>query len=197
MPVWNRDMTARIRHHLQTLVRQREGVMIDQLKATDLPQPKIDVTFFNPMSDRSIYLLGRILIDARSFYLSSDSEILCTIDHEIAHYVQDKRNRHIHGLQFIRHRKAFNTFTEGFATFAARITTGNIGSSTELVMIGALTKMNYIRRSDDYVVGYSRFKAIAKANSADFALHLGLEGSLSEWEAEAEASFRKLGVEVR
>lgn len=200
MPFWDRNKAARIRNHIQTLVNQREIVMIELLKAHDLPEPKINIKFCDLSSNRSHYNHGQIVMDAYGFYQHTNAGIIQTVDHEVAHYVQDKRNRHVGRFRFFLRRKDTREFAEGFATFAQQITTGNIGKTAEMALVGGFrmdipAQRAVVKKLANYVAGYKRFKAIAQVNSVGYALKVGLEASAAEWKTEAIQSSRKLGIE--
>jgi hypothetical protein len=194
LPIRNHLEAARVKNHLETLVRQRETTMIELLGAATLPSPKIRVGFFSLVSDRSEYKLGRITINALDFYRSTNAEIFRTVDHEIAHYVQLSRNRHLSTLQYFPFLFGGRIFTEGFATFASRISTGNTSRMIQIGMNLLLAGQKMPSDLKSYVIGYFRFLAIAKANTADFALNVGLTNSIKEWKTECLYACKSLGI---
>jgi hypothetical protein len=150
------------------------------------------VSFVTTLLGRSEYRLGRITIAASSFYLSTDSEILRTIDHEVAHYVQFRLNRKLRLAEYFPVGR--RTFIEGFATFASRITTGTIGRPVQQGLERLLAGQKVPSSVRDYALGYFRFHTIAKTSTPDFALNVGLTNSMDEWKAESRNACAKLGI---
>lgn len=195
MPMTNGSEAGRIKNHLDGLIAERQGTMITRLNAQDLPAPKIRVAFFNPTSALGSHTLGRVSIYALTIYDSTDDGIKRVIDHEIAHYVQMKRNLHARIRNKFVHPLTYDYFVEGFAVFASSLTNPWVDRQYRRSLGELFSHMKANEGRRPYVAGFARYRSIAKWKSTEYALEIGLRDSIRDWKIESRTACQQLGVE--
>jgi hypothetical protein len=194
-PYINRTEAERVRSLLMSIAESQKDLM--KRAYHDLSDgPKIKPSFVGPLGTTGSQLGNRISLSARLPYIETDSEIAASANHEIGHYLQFRYNKKISVARRIIRFRETKRFTEGFAVFFERVhsgyTTKGVVRGVEQILSGQKKLKGHV---DWYARGYLRFLAIAKAESVERALEVGLTGSVSDWLKVVRASCRSLGIE--
>jgi hypothetical protein len=173
-----------------------------RLDADDLPPARISISsmflrsrLLDPIPSTGSYRFGHLNLNPEVVHSLTDREIGHVIDHEMAHYVQLKRNKRVTLSEKLLHPGRYLEFKEGFATFASSLINGGVERPIKESLERAFSGMRPDPDLATYVKGYLGFFAIAKATSADEALRCGLDSSLTEWRGAAEKANRSLGLD--
>lgn len=86
-------------------------------------------------------------------------------------------------------------FREGFAVFFQRIYSGFLSREHSKEVLDFMLGKKLRTEADWYARGYLRYLAIAKTQSVEKALQIGLGGSVKEWLKAARLAFQRLGLE--
>jgi hypothetical protein len=196
------DEEQRAVDHLKEIIASRERVVMRRLDADDLPTASISISskflrsrLLDPVPSAGSYRFGHLNLNPEVVHSLTDQEIGHVIDHEMAHYVQVKRNKRVSSSEKLLHPGRYLEFKEGFATFASSLTNGGVERPIKESLKRAFSGMRPDPDLAIYVKGYLRFFAIAKATSADEALGSGLDHSLAEWRDASDEANRRLGLD--
>lgn len=190
-----------LKQELEQTIEKRLTLIEDKLGIKSICRPKVG--FWIPYSD-TMYLRGLILISYPKMFDKSE-KLLMTLDHEISHHIQKTINpnaRKTYSLEFfswlywgfngkIRWGLSERVFQEGFATYMAYLTSGQISKRLEQgqkVFESGKRRMVLLTDPDllPYLLGFRSFSAIAKIKSEEEAIQSGLSLKASEWIKEVE-----------
>jgi len=195
------DEEQRAVDRLREIVTSRERVILRRLDADDLPPASISISsmflrsrLLNPVPSAGSYRLGHLNLNPEMVHNLTDREIGHVIDHEMAHYVQLKRNKRVTLSEKLLHPGRYLEFKEGFATFASSLTNGGVERPIKESLVRAFSGMRPDPDLAIYIKGYLGFFAIAKVTSANEALRCGLDCSLAEWTHASEEANCSLGL---
>lgn len=193
------------------LSHQRWSIIIGKLGLKEITFPETEIDFSG--GTRGYYLKKTVFFNYN--ILKGDQEqLIRTIDHEIAHYIQNARNSSLKkrypfslipsGLfwfikQKMNKQLTCGAFEEGFATFVAKITCGTMHPDVE----ESIGKIQLGKRwsviSSDMLfcsLGFLIFSAISEVRGVKYAVTVGLSCDYSQWLDEGKKALLELGEDL-
>ena len=214
VPIWLFDLfpflfpkTKRVvRIEIQNILEKRWKIVSKKIFGENMPLPKLSVS----ESLEYFHQTGLVNISYSSVTME-ESELIETIDHELAHYAQFIKNSKAYkssffeifgGLYWFLKGKmntslAQKAFREGFATYIAFLTSGEMCITQK--EIDVIQKRKLLRavfvdnRKLPYILGYLAYSALAKNQSEKHAILCGLTSDSSDWLSKSRIAITKLG----